>query len=275
MGALFLVDPSTGAQTVISSGNLLNETVGVVVEPNGMLVASDRNTGIIRVDPSTGLQTVLSPAAPLNDFFGIVRESSGDFIVTDSGLNSDKIGLTAPGIQGRVLRINKTTGAQTVIAQGGNIVHPYGVAIDPLDMSIIVSDMGASGGGQGAIVRIDPVTFSQHVVWGPASASPDVTQNGPFNCPMGVTVENTGNILATVFSYFAYGCNSPGIFRVDLMTHTQVTISANPPVGWQLPFGITTEATNNILIELDTSACSSARRLCSRRGVNSQTGNAR
>ncbi len=115
MGALFLIDPSTGAQTVISSGNLLNETVGVVVEPNGMLVASDRNTGIIRVDPSTGLQTVLSPAAPLNDFFGIVRESSGDFIVTDSGLNSDKIGLTAPGIQGRVLRINKTTGAQTTL----------------------------------------------------------------------------------------------------------------------------------------------------------------
>src|SRR2546426_139416 len=246
-GALFLINPSNGTQTLISSGNLLSETVGAVIEANGTIVATDRIKGIVRVDPATGCQTLLSAATATNDFFGIARDNNGDFIVADSGLNSDKVLLVPPGIPGRIIRIDKTTGAQSVIAQGGNIVHPYGVAIDPLDSSIIVSDM-ASFGGQGAIIRMDSLGGNQQVVWGPASASPQVPQSAPFNCPMGIAVENTGNVLATVFSYFAYGCSNPGIFRVDLINHVQVTVSANPPVGWQLPFGITTEETNNILV---------------------------
>src|SRR2546426_1087234 len=246
-GALFLINPSNGTQTLISSGNLLTETVGAVIEANGTIVATDRIKGIVRVDPATGGQTLLSAATATNDFFGIARDNNGDFIVADSGLNSDKTLLVPPGIPGRIIRIDKTTGAQSVIAQGGNIVHPYGVAIDPLDLSIVVSDM-ASFGGQGAIIRMDSLGGNQQVVWGPASASPQVPQSAPFNCPMGIAVENTGNVLATVFSYFAYGCSNPGIFRVDLINHVQVTVSANPPVGWQLPFGITTEETNNILV---------------------------
>ncbi|PYS26051.1 MAG: hypothetical protein DMG11_21375, partial [Acidobacteria bacterium] len=218
-----------------------------MVEANGTIVATDRIKGIVRVDPATGGQTLLSAATASNDFFGIARDNNGDFIVADSGLNSDKVLLVPPGIPGRIIRIDKTTGAQSVIAQGGNIVHPYGVAIDPLDLSIVVSDM-ASFGGQGAIIRMDSLGGNQQVVWGPASASPQVPQSAPFNCPMGIAVENTGNVLATVFSYFAYGCSNPGIFRVDLINHVQVTVSANPPVGWQLPFGITTEETNNILV---------------------------
>src|SRR6185503_20168591 len=89
---------------------------------------------------------------------------------------------------------------------------------------------------------------AQHLVWGPQANNPDVAQTAPFNCPMGVAVENSGNILVTVFSYFSYGCSIPGIFRVDLMSHSQVTISSNPPVGWQLPFGITTEEDSSILV---------------------------
>ena len=250
-GALFLINAATGAQTLISQGSLLTESVGVVVESNGMLVVADRVNGIIRVDPSTGGQTLLpTGAGPSNDFFGIARDANGNFIVADSGLNFDK-GVNLPA--GRILRIDKTTGAQTVIApaQGvaNNIIHPYGVAIDPLDTSILVSDM--SSFGTGAIIRIDPVTLNQHVVWGPTSAFPDVVQSAPFNCPMGITVEASRDILATVFSHSGYGCSNPGIFRVDLMNlfgGGQVTVSANPPVGWALPFGITTEASKNILV---------------------------
>jgi hypothetical protein len=224
----------------------LEETVGVVVEANGNLVVTDRINGIIRVDPATGGQTLLLAATASNDFFGIARDADGNFIVADSGLNTDKPALVSPGIPGRIIRVDKTTGVQTVIAQGGNIVHPYGVAFDPLDMSIVVSDM-SSFNGLGAIIRI-PSVGPQQVVWGPAVGSPQVLQSGPFNCPMGITVENTENILATVFSYFAYGCSNPGIFRVNLMNNSQATVSANPPVGWGLPFGITTEETNNILV---------------------------
>jgi len=133
------------------------------MEANGNIVATDRIKGIVRVDPATGGQTLLTAATASNDFFGIARDNNGDFIVADSGLNSDKVLLVAPGIPGRILRIDKTTGAQSVIAQGGNIAHPYGVAIDPLDLSIVVSDM-ASFGGQGAIIRMDSLGGNQQVV---------------------------------------------------------------------------------------------------------------
>src|SRR5712691_8362907 len=67
-GALFLVtpDPTTGVgvQTLISQGNLLTETVGVVVDATGNLVVTDRVNGVIRVDPATGAQTLLSSEGP-------------------------------------------------------------------------------------------------------------------------------------------------------------------------------------------------------------------
>lgn len=61
-GQLILVDPVTGAQTVISSGGILVDSTGVTLDANGVLLVADNNSGIlggatgsiISVDPVIG-----------------------------------------------------------------------------------------------------------------------------------------------------------------------------------------------------------------------------
>jgi hypothetical protein len=266
-GALILVDPTTGAQTIISQGGLLQETVGVVVEDNGNLVATDRITGVIRVNPANGAQTVLLAADPLaNDFFGIVKNANGDFIVTDTGWDpsspyQDRAGLNRPG---RVLLIDKTGKVQSVLAQGPPIAHPFGVALDPVDKSIVLSDMSAFS-NQGAIFRLPAGGGNPTVIWGPDGSGPDVVvQTAGVNCPMGITVEDSRNILTTFFNLgdSTYGCaqisNGGGaIFRVNLGTHTQDDFATpnkndtpqnDETYSWLVwPFGVVTEANRNVL----------------------------
>jgi len=262
-GALLLIDPASGAQTVISQAGLLQEPVGVVVEDTGTLVAADRISGLVRVNPADGSQTLLSSVNPLvNDYFGITKDASGNFIVTDTGWDPTtpypgRAPLNQPG---RVLLIDKTTGAVSVLAQGSPIAHPFGVAVDPVDTSIVVSDMSAYN-DQGAIFRIPSGGGNLNTVWGPAGTGL-VVQNGGINCPMGVTVEPTANILATVFNVQnrTYGCLQAGgsggaIFRVNLAANTQDDFATPNTIdqfghsfGWLIrPFGITVEATRNVL----------------------------
>jgi hypothetical protein len=260
-GALFLIDPNTGVQTLISQGGLLQQTVGVVVADDGALVATDRITGVIRVDPRDGSQSYIYQANPmLNDFFGITKDGGGNFIVTDTGwdpttpypTSANKRNLNT---QGRVLRIDKTTFAVTVLWQAAPLANPFGIALDPNDFSIIVSDMNAYN-HQGAIFRI-PSVGNPIVVWGPSGNGQQVTQTSSYNCPLGITVLATGDILATVFNYInLYGCAQPrpvsgntgNIFRVDIAHGQQVPFVNIANFDWLMfPFGITQEASQNVL----------------------------
>jgi hypothetical protein len=262
-GALLLIDPASGAQTIISQAGLLQETVGVVVEDTGALVAADRISGLVRVNPADGSQTLLSSVNPLvNDYFGITKDSSGNFIVTDTGWDPTtaypgRIPLNQPG---RVVLIDKSSGAVSVLAQGSPIAHPFGVAVDPVDTSIVVSDMSAYD-NQGAIFRMPSGGGNPITVWGPAGTGV-VVQKWSVNCPMGVTVEPTANILATIFNVQngTYGCSQVGgsggaIFRVNLGTNTQDDFATPDTIdqfghnfAWLTrPLGITVEATENVL----------------------------
>ena len=103
----------------------------------------------------------------------------------------------------------------------------------------------SSFNGKGAIIRMPLVAGgTQTLLWGPASAvpAPQVAQSSPLGCPMGVAVEPDGNILTTVFTFPVpatpqvpppagtfYGCSPPGVFRVDLINHTQTVVNSNAP----------------------------------------------
>src|SRR5262249_32636544 len=153
--------------------------------------------------------------------------ADGTIYVVDSGFRTaDPTQPPQVNVPGKVVKVDPVTGSQTVIAQGGNIAHPYGIAVDS-NGKLVVSDM-SSFGGQGSILRIDPSNGTQTVLWGPASSNPVVVATTPLACPMGVTIEATGTILATDFRYgfptTYYGCGNPGIYRVDLVNHTQATV---------------------------------------------------
>lgn len=266
--SISVVDATTGARTVISVGGLLapaNKAVAVALATDGDLIVVHRAVGLIRINPVTGAQSVLSEAGFFRDPWALaINKNTGDIYVADSGYDNDRPEINEAG---RVIKVNPVTGAQQVIASGAPcnsfpaglacrnttsagsyLAHPYGIAVDytVVPGSLVVADMTAFN-GSGAIIRINPSNGAQTLLWGPGSAvpAPQVVQESPLGCPMGVTVEPNGNILSTAFTFPVpaapttpapagtyYGCAPPGIFRLDLVNNVQRVVNANAP-EWQ------------------------------------------
>jgi hypothetical protein len=85
-----------------------------------------------------------------------------------------------PGGKGAVIRVDPTTGAQQVVASGGQLEDPTGIAVDlvafPGRDKLLVADPAAFGGA-GAVFRVDPSTGLTQVV----------SSGGRFVDPAGVT----------------------------------------------------------------------------------------
>jgi hypothetical protein len=126
----------------------------VVIDSQGDFLIADpaSNFGkIIRVDALTGAQTIVAQPGISGDDFkfprGIAIAAAGDLIVT---------GLTNAGASG-VFRVDPIDGSQSIIATGGFLFQPQGLAIDD-DGDLIVA------GGNRLLIRIDPVTGQQSVI---------------------------------------------------------------------------------------------------------------
>ena len=65
---VFLVDPSSGDLTLISSGGLLIEPSGVALDSGGNILIADTQEGIIHIDPISGTQSLI---CSLDGAFGI------------------------------------------------------------------------------------------------------------------------------------------------------------------------------------------------------------
>ena len=267
--SISVIDPVTGTKATLSQGGLLlpaHKTVGAALAPDGDVIAVHRTTGLIRVNPARGSQSILSQGGYFRDPWALaIDRDTGYIYVADSGYDEDRPEINEAG---KIIRVDPASGAQELIAvgspcnvhpagaacqnttaAGSYLAHPYGIAIDDTSVprTLVVADM-SSFNGKGAIIRIQlSVGGTQTLLWGPASASPppQVAQSSPLGCPMGVAVEPNGNILTTVFSYPVpstpqvpppagtfYGCTPPGIFRIDLTSHTQTIVNANAP-AWE------------------------------------------
>src|SRR2546427_12225835 len=80
------------------------------------------------------------------------------------------------GGSGGVIRVNPTTGAQTVVSSGGNFVEPTAIAI-AVNGDILIADRNAFGGG-GGVIRVNSTTGAQTVV----------SSGGNFLNPPGIAV---------------------------------------------------------------------------------------
>jgi len=128
---LIKVDPATGVQTVISSAGNFNYPVGMAVESDGNILVVDAKAKlVIRVNPGTGVQTVLSDAAnggqgtPFLLPTHVALDAAGDLYVSDGKVNA--------GANERLLfKVDKSTGARTIITQDGFFEQPRGLLLIP------------------------------------------------------------------------------------------------------------------------------------------------
>jgi sugar lactone lactonase YvrE len=116
----------------------------------------------------------------------------GDILYSDSGNGIDG---------GFIIKVDATTGQQTVIASGGYLQLPFDVVIDGMGQ-IVVSDSGR-------IIRINPGTGNQQII---ADNS-----RGKLGLPCGMAINRSGAVLAA---------NLRAVVQVDPVTGQIKTVSA-------------------------------------------------
>ena len=282
-GSVVRIDKTTGVQTLIAnattpvSPNYITFATGVTVAPDGDVLVTDQTNGLIRINPITGAQTQVAHGANPSAWFAVTGVRVGNnisYYVADSGYSPDN----SANYGGQILSVDLNTKAVTVVAQGthacvGNpclngdeINHPFGLADDG-NGNLIVSDM-SSYGGQGAIFRIEQPNTSVNptidLLWGPSANTPQwASQLTGYPCPLGVTVQSSGDIIASRFVSNGYGCPPgipTGLFRVgnpnpgDPFAAVsnfpgQTDFSVNGPgVAWSTPSGLDHDGNDDIFV---------------------------
>ena len=124
------VNPETGANVPVATGGNLDFPAGITFDADDNLLVVDRDAfanddgGVIRIDNTTGLQTIVSNNAISDAAGGVQRfadpiaiDRKGNFAyVTDYG-----------GKPSRVVKVNLTTGKQSLLSGGKNIGDPLGI----------------------------------------------------------------------------------------------------------------------------------------------------
>jgi len=174
-GRIIAVDPGTGAQTMIASGNLLLDPQDIAWrnQDEHLYVADPTAGAVIRVNPSTGAQTTLASGGFLVDPVGIGMAPGGGIFVADEEAGASGLG--------QIIFINPAGGAQTVISSETNFEHPHDVGVEPGSTSLIVTDPVA-GLGVGSVLRVAVADGAQTVL---ATGADD---NTDFVEPLGVLV---------------------------------------------------------------------------------------
>ncbi len=160
---LIRVNPDTGAQTVVSAGQLLTTPLGVAVEPTGHVVIADAgafggNGGVIRVDRITGAQTKVSSDGFFENPTDLVVLADGTIVVADSN---------NPGTAGRLVKVNPANGQQSLVTAPGAVKQPIGVALEA-NGSLVVLDVGVA---PAVVVRLAANGNLSNVAGGTIAAS--------------------------------------------------------------------------------------------------------
>lgn len=134
-GVVVRADLETGAQRVLSRGNLLRLPQGIALRSDGMILMPDLiNRAVIAVNPETGGQSSLLVFPPGSGPAGIAIASDGALWIGDRFRNA--IIRAVPGE------------GQALVSQGGLLDEPNALAFES-DGKLLVSD-------KRRVIRIDP-----------------------------------------------------------------------------------------------------------------------
>ena len=94
--------------------------------------------------------------------------------------------LIVDSAQAEVILVDPVGGGQTVVASGGHLATPIGVAVAGVG-ALYVLDLGCCGpfGGPPGVIQVDPVTGNQTVV----------TFGDKLVAPAGIAISETGRLF--------------------------------------------------------------------------------
>jgi DNA-binding beta-propeller fold protein YncE len=199
---------------------------------------------IVRADPATGSLVEISRNGPQGNLFqrpyDLAVEADGDLLVADMGQPNVK--------DGALIRVDPTTGRQTLLSSGNAFFDPSGVAIAP-GGSIYVLD-NLAGNNNGAVIRVDPVTGAQQLIASNLGPIPPIIPN-LFDLPFGIAVDRDGSIVvanrALAGALPVLGCLTPSgsVFRIGPGNVTSVVTSLQ---GLSRPLGLTIDRDGSIVV---------------------------
>ena len=160
--AVIRVNPNSGQiQTVCAGGSLLYPLCVAVTEREELIVLNMAfPPEIIRVSPN-GAQTVIARGGLLNRPQAVAVR--GDHIyVTDVATADGNFGV------GRIIDVDARTGEQSIVAEGGYLCGPVGIALDS-EGQLYVGDpytvnLDSPDRFDGGIIKINPATHEQTLI---------------------------------------------------------------------------------------------------------------
>ncbi len=212
---LVRVDPSTGAQTLISSGGLLHQIEGLAIAADGSCIVGDLGAypnyvpSIVKIEPISGTQSLISSGGGLRQPYALLLESQGTILVTRTASGSDP---------GAILRVDPITGAQTIAFSGGLIRSPREIVYGP-DGFIYLIDSTALAyqcptNACGEILRVNPSSAEQTLV----------SAGGELTNPFALDFDSEGSMLVT--DYWANSPKGPRMLKIDPVTGAQFVFSS-------------------------------------------------
>ncbi len=168
LSKVVLIDPVTGAQTILSSGGLLASPTGIAVDCDGSILVGDIDfnsndeSRLIRIDPETGQQTIVSTGQLL----------SSPLVVSDITLSRCGTVLFAMKNRdlttGAVIEVDAHTGAQRLIASLEGVGAGEDLVVDrngTLFMTVFsVDESGNILDGVGKVIAIDLATGEHSLI---------------------------------------------------------------------------------------------------------------
>ena len=203
-GGIYRIDRITAERTKVTGNTgalgevVLRTPLGVEVESDGNIIVADADYspdggttftgGVIRVNPSTGAKTLLASGGTLEYVQGIgLNPVSGEIYISNI-----RFPLTKGG---QIVRVNKTTGVQTVItpSNGVNIVRfPVGIACEADGQSLVVADAFAQ-----RLIKIDLTTGNQSYLTARPETLDPLSSEPKLDFPTHVAIEADGNYIVT------------------------------------------------------------------------------
>jgi hypothetical protein len=221
--ALVAVNPSTGAQSIVSQGQLFATPVNLREAPDRQIYVTDytaygpvstTNVGgaVFRVDPDTGHQSLVAKGGYINgpSAIAVIQHNPvapAEVYITNVGDDT--------GTYRNIIKIDPRTGAQQLVSSGGILYNPLAIVPGPGD-NIYVLDEHAFG--TGALDEINLASGHQRVI----------STGGLLRFPIDLAKDPSGDLI--VFNRdsatdFTVGAGS--VLRIDPNSGKQTLLSSN------------------------------------------------